>query len=216
MREVPLSRLCRESLLTPGQAEHTSGQLVGMVFSSPPAASRRVRGLGQRPRVWGLWGAPCLLSTGHSGTNCAFGMPAQQIARHEVSRDLDVQTDESFISVPKVMRVAQYLPNSSLSQSQIALVANPKLVRVVTPLGAWWRSIDNDGCAEGSKAAAHLLDHGSLKRQQPARSGRLLQPNYPWSPPSLRPSQLMWVSRGNWRPPVAELWRQSQPIRRPT
>jgi len=50
MRVVLHSRLCRESPLTPGRAFHTSRQLVGMAFASPPAASRRVRGLGRSPR----------------------------------------------------------------------------------------------------------------------------------------------------------------------
>ena len=77
-------------------------------------------------------GSYARLPTGQSGTNCAFGMLAQQIAGHEVHLDLYVQVNESFIWALKVMRAAQYLPNSSLSRPQIARVANPKLVRVVT------------------------------------------------------------------------------------
>ena len=132
MREVPLSRLCRESPLTPGQADHTSGSWWGWSFHPHRLPHGECGVWGRAPGVWGCGERHAWLATGHSGTSCAFGMSAQQIAGHEVYRDLDVQTDESFISAPKVMRVAQHLPNSSLSQPQIAWVANPKLVRVVT------------------------------------------------------------------------------------
>ena len=48
----PLSRLCRESLLTfwkPDTLPAVAGD--GVCFSSPAAAPRRVRGLGQSPKV---------------------------------------------------------------------------------------------------------------------------------------------------------------------
>src|SRR5450759_956166 len=49
-RGTPLAFMPRKPLDAWASASHF-GQLVGMAFSSPPAASRRVRGLGQSPRT---------------------------------------------------------------------------------------------------------------------------------------------------------------------